>query len=349
MVYASSSAKRFSDSASETLPLLAYLILACVLMLVDHRMGIGVQTRAQLSTVIEPVWWLASLPSRMWTGVDDELATRQALQESNEKLQHELQIVNARMQRISAINDENQRLRELLNASRNGNLQVQMVSILDVDLNPYRQRIVLNAGSNQGVKIGQAIMDAGGILGQVIEVSGNKATALLVTDADHAIPVQVARSGFRSIAFGTGEANALVISDIPQSADIRKGDILVTSGMGGRFPAGFPVAIIESLNPNETGLFMVGKAKPAARLDRGLEVLLINEIIPSPPPLPPPTPATTQPLLETSTTAEIKPTDPKDKKTTDSAVPASDAKAEKKPVETAVPASDNSDDNNDTP
>jgi len=172
--------------------------------------------------------------------------------------------------------------RDLLNATRNGSLQVQMVSILDVDLNPYRQRIVLNGGSRQGVKIGQAILDAGGILGQVIEVSDNKSTALLVTDADHAIPVQVARSGFRSIAFGTGEPDSLLISDIPQSADIRKGDLLVTSGMGGGFPAGFPVAVTESLNPNDTGLFMVGRAKPAARLDRGLEVLLVNEIIPSP-------------------------------------------------------------------
>ena len=142
---------------------------------------------------------------------------------------------------------------------------------------------MLDAGTRQGVKIGQAILDAGGILGQVIEVSDNKATALLVTDADHAIPVQVARSGFRSIAFGTGEPDSLLISDIPQSADIRKGDLLVTSGMGGRFPAGFPVAVIESLNPNDTGLFIVGRAKPAARLDRGLEVLLVNEIIPSPP------------------------------------------------------------------
>ncbi len=294
MVYASSSTKRFGDSASEALPLLAYLILASILMLSDHRLNIGQQARTQLSVVIEPIWWLASLPSRMWSGVDSELATRQALQDNNERLERELQIVNARMQRMSAINDENQRLRDLLHATRNGSLQVQMVSILDVDLNPYRQRIVLNAGSRQGVKVGQAIMDAGGILGQIIEVSDTKATALLVTDADHAIPVQVARSGFRGIAFGTGEPESLLIDDIPQSADIRKGDLLVTSGMGGRFPAGFPVATIQSLSPNDTGLFVVGRAKPAARLDRGLEVLLVNEIIPSPP-IPKPKPVIATP------------------------------------------------------
>jgi rod shape-determining protein MreC len=282
VVYASSSFKRFSDSANETLPLLAYLILASALMLTDHRMGFGQEVRKQLSILIEPVWWLSSLPSRLWSDVDDELATRESLQDDNQRLLRELQIVNARMQRMNAINDENQRLRDLLNATRNGSLQVQMVSILDVDLNPYRQRIVLNSGARSGVKVGQAILDAGGILGQIIEVTDNKSIALLVTDADHAIPVQVARSGFRSIAFGTGEPDSLLIPDIPQSADIRKGDVLVTSGMGGRFPAGFPVAVIQNLNPNDTGLFMVGKAKPAARLDRGLEVLLVNEIIPSP-------------------------------------------------------------------
>lgn len=318
MVYAPSSAKRFSDSASETLPLLAFLILASVLMLTDHRMKIGVQARTQLSVLIEPVWWLAALPSRMWSGVDDELATRQALQDSNEKLVRDLHILNARMQRMSAINDENQRLRDLLNATRGSSMQVRMVSILDVDLNPYRQRIVLNAGSNQGVKIGQAILDAGGILGQVIEVSANKATALLVTDADHAIPVQVARSGFRSIAFGTGEPGTLMISDIPQSADIRKGDLLVTSGMGGRFPPGFPVATIQSLNPNETGLFMVGRAKPAARMDRGIEVLLVNEIIPSPAPLSPTTPA----LAATPPAGKTLPATAPEKPAADSATPA---------------------------
>lgn len=253
-------------------------------------MNIGVQARSGLSVLIEPVWWLASLPSRMWTGVDDELATRQALQDSNEQLLRQLQILNARMQRMQAVNEENQRLRGLLNANRNGSLQVQMIKILNVDLNPYQQRIVLDAGTRQGVLVGQAIMDAGGILGQVIEASDNKATALLVTDVDHATPVQVVRSGFRGIAFGTGEPDSLQLRDIPRSADIRVGDLLVTSGMGGRFPAGFPVAKIESLKPNETGLFMLARAKPSARLDRGLEVLLVNEIIPAPPLAPPPSP-----------------------------------------------------------
>ena len=258
------------DSASETLPLLAYLILACALMLTDHRLDIGVKVRAQLSVFIEPVWWLASLPSRMWSGVDDELATRQALQESNEKLVRELQIVNARMQRMRAINDENQRLRDLLNASRSGSMQVQMVSILDVDLNPYRQRIVLNAGANQGVKVGQAIMDAGGILGQVIEVSNNKATALLVTDADHAIPVQVARSGF---AIASVRANRIGGSlDIPQSPNSQRRLLLHLNGLAFSLPAS--CCHDRKLIPRNR-LFMVGEPT-AARLTEAGSVSVNN-------------------------------------------------------------------------
>jgi rod shape-determining protein MreC len=281
--YAPSNAKRFSDSAAASLPLLAYLVLACVLMMMDYRNEIGVHVRASLSRVIEPVWWVASLPKRMVSDVDSELALRQQLQAQNKKLLHDIRIANAKIQRLAALNEENQRLRDLLDADPNGSLNVHMVRILDVDLNPYSQRIVLDAGANQGVKIGQAVLDAGGIAGQVIEVSENKSIVLLITDSEHAIPVQVVRSGLRSIALGMGNTNELLMPDIPQSADIRVGDVLVTSGMGGKFPAGFPVGVISSLKPDETRLFVVGRAKPAARLDQGLEVLLLDEVIPAPP------------------------------------------------------------------
>jgi rod shape-determining protein MreC len=281
--YAPSNAKRFSDSAAASLPLLAYLVLACVLMMMDYRNQIGVHVRSSLSRVIEPVWWVASLPKRMVSDVDSELALREQLQAQNKKLLRDIRIASAKIQRLAALNEENQRLRDLLDADPNGSLNVHMVRILDVDLNPYHQRIVLDAGATQGVKIGQAVLDAGGIAGQVIEVSENKSIVLLITDSEHAIPVQVVRSGLRSIALGLGNSNELLMPDIPQSADIRVGDVLVTSGMGGKFPAGFPVGVISSLKPDETRLFVMGRAKPAARLDQGLEVLLLDEVIPAPP------------------------------------------------------------------
>jgi rod shape-determining protein MreC len=303
--YAPSNAKRFSDSAAASLPLLAYLVLASVLMMMDYRNQIGVHVRASLSRVIEPVWWVASLPKRMVSDVDSELALRQQLQAQNKKLLRDIRIANAKIQRLAALNEENQRLRDLLDADPNGSLNVHMVRILDVDLNPYHQRIVLDAGTTQGVKIGQAVLDAGGIAGQVIEVSENKSIVLLITDSEHAIPVQVVRSGLRSIAVGLGNTNELLMPDIPQSADIRVGDVLVTSGMGGKFPAGFPVGVISSLKPDETRLFVVGRAKPAARLDQGLEVLLLDEVIPAPPiPANIPAPPTNSAAVPNENTAE---------------------------------------------
>jgi rod shape-determining protein MreC len=300
VVYGPSNTKRFSDSAGVSLPLLAYLVLAGVLMMLDYRNHIGVQVRSHLSVVIEPIWWIASLPKRMVSGVDSELALREKLQADNKKLQNTIRIANARILRLNAMSEENQRLRDLLDADPHGSLNVHMVRILDVDLNPYHQRIVLDAGKAQGVKVGQAVLDAGGIAGQVIEVSENKSIVLLVTDSEHAIPVQVVRSGLRSIALGTGNHSELLMPDIPQSADIRVGDVLVSSGMGGRFPAGFPVGVITQLKPDETRLFVIGRAKPAARLDQGLEVLLLDEVITATP-LPPA--AETDTPANTATTA----------------------------------------------
>jgi rod shape-determining protein MreC len=265
-----------SESAGGTLPLLAYLSLAVVLMVADQRGGFATQARQRLSALAEPVWWLAASPARLADGASEMLRSRSQLQEENERLGRELQVNASRLHRLAAVAEENQRLRELLGGTRGYRLTAQLVGIVDVDLDPARQRIVLDAGSNDGVRVGQAMIDAGGVLGQVIEVGPRRATALLLTDPDHAVPVQVARSGLRTIAFGTGRSHVLRLPNIPQSADIRVGDRLVTSGIGGRFPAGFPVGTVEELHPDDTRLFVVALARPAARLDRGLEVLLVS-------------------------------------------------------------------------
>ena len=131
------------------------------------------------------------------------------------------------------------------------------------------------------MEVGQALIDSGGVMGQVVEVQPNRSIALLVTDPDHAVPVQVARSGLRTIAYGTGRTDVLMLPNIPQSADVKVGDVLITSGIGGRFPAGFPVATITKLNPDQLRLFVVGEAIPAAHIDRGNEVLLIGNLPPA--------------------------------------------------------------------
>ena len=278
MPYAGKNTSRMSDSALSTLPLLLYLAIGMSLMVADHRDGYGRIARQKMSLVTEPFWWLAAAPMRMFRALRENLVFRSDLQDDNLRKRHDLEVAIARIHRLNAVADENLRLRQLLGGTRGYSLNVRMVGIIDIDLDPFRQRLLLDAGSDSGVEVGQALIDSGGVLGQVIEVGKNRATALLITDPDHAVPVQVARSGLRTIAFGTGHSDRLVLPNIPQSADIREGDMLITSGIGGRFPAGFPVGVVTGLHADKLRLFVIADAQPAAHLERGNEVLLINNL-----------------------------------------------------------------------
>lgn len=269
-----------SDNALSTLPLLLYLAMAIGLMIADHRHGFGAIVRGKVSLATQPIWWLASSPTRLFRAGTETLATRSQLQADNENKRKELQLAIARIHRLNAVADENMRLRRLLGGTRGYALDVRMAGIVDIDLDPFRQRLVLDAGSDAGVQVGQALIDSGGVMGQVMEVQPHRSIALLITDPDHAVPVQIARSGLRTIAYGTGRSDRLLLPNIPQSADVKVGDVLITSGIGGRFPAGFPVATITKLNPDQLRLFVVGEAMPAAHLDRGNEVLLIGNLPP---------------------------------------------------------------------
>lgn len=279
---------RLAD-ASGTLKLLAYLALAVLLMAVDHRGSWLDRVRLQASVLAEPVWWLAALPSRLIVGAQHTLATRNSLQRDNARLSRDLQITAARLHRLQAVARENQRLRDLLGGTRGYRLNVQFAGLLDIDLDPSRQRVLLDLGSDAGARVGQALIDAGGLVGQVIEVTPRRATALLVTDPDHAVPVQVVRSGLRLIAYGTGSPDRLQVPNVPQSGDIRVGDELVTSGIGGRFPAGFPVGTVSALQPDDSRAFVIASVRPAARLARGAEVLLVSNA-PAPAEAGPPAP-----------------------------------------------------------
>jgi rod shape-determining protein MreC len=180
------------------------------------------------------------------------------------------------MARLATVNADNARLRGLLGASEQGSLDVLLAPVLDIDLDPTRQRLVLRAGSGDGVRIGQMVIDAGGVVGQIIEVAQLQSTVLLLTDPDHALPVAVARNGVRLVAYGTGRSDRLALASIPLSSDVKVGDVVVTSGLGERFPAGFPVGTISALRPDESRAFLVGDVKPAAQLDRGRDVLLLR-------------------------------------------------------------------------
>ncbi|AXQ10756.1 rod shape-determining protein MreC [Xanthomonas oryzae] len=259
---------------TSTLRLLVYLVLAVVLIALDSGGSWLRQVRMQANLLIQPIWAVAGLPGRIGSQVRDNAATHAQLVEETRDLRNQLLVANARLTRLQTAALDNAQLRELLNVAERRGLDVQLAPILNIDLDPTRQRLLLDAGSRDGVLLGQAVIDAGGLMGQVIEVTPLHSTVLLLTDPDHAVPVSVARNGVRLIVYGRGDR--LELRDIPLSAGVQVGDEIVTSGLDGRFPAGFPVGKVCELHPDDTHAFLIGELIPAAKLDRGRDVLLLR-------------------------------------------------------------------------
>ncbi|HZP67490.1 MAG TPA: rod shape-determining protein MreC [Rudaea sp.] len=279
----------FAPGASSTLRLIGYLALGIVLMVADHRAGYLERVRWSLSLAIEPLYRLAAAPARFANEARLALADREQLTERNAELSRELMLAQARLTRLTSVYEQNQRLKELLDVQRSIGVGVQLARIIDVDTDPFRHRVLLNVGSNQGVKVGQAVIDATGIMGQVVDVLPNTATVMLITDPAHALPVMIERTGVRTIARGGGALDTLELPHVPVSADIKVGDRLITSGLGGHFPAGFPVGEVRSIKIDITGMFAAAAATPSAALDRSGEVLLLHELTdPVGPPAPVP-------------------------------------------------------------
>lgn len=274
--FANPAAQRPGDVAG-TLRLLAFLALSVVLIVLDHRGGWLERLRATANVAVQPLWQLAGLPSRLGQTVREDAVTRSLLAEDNRRLRNDLLVMAARQARLQVEADENARLRGLLGAATRHGLDVQLAPVLNVDMDPARQRLLLDAGSSDGVHVGQSVIDAGGLVGQIIAVTPGTATVLLLTDLDHAVPVSISRSGVRLVAYGIGRSDRLEVRNIPVSSDVEIGDVVVTSGLGGRFPPGFPVGTLVDLRPDDSHAFLVGDLRPSAQLDRGRDVLLLRE------------------------------------------------------------------------
>ena len=277
----------FAEGAVSTARLIAYLTLAMIVMVVDHRGNYLERRRVVAGTLVEPVYRMAALPSDVARAGRLAVATQTQLVDENRDLREALLLAQVRLNRMSALTAQNDRLKKLLDVQNELGLGVQLARLIDIDLDPYRHRVVLDAGSAQMIKVGQPVHDAFGIMGQIVEVLPNTSVALLITDPTHAIPVMVRRTGLRTIAYGTGAIDRLQLPNIPISADIKVGDQLVTSGLGGRFPMGFEVGQIVEIRNDESGMFAAATAKPAAALDRSGEVLLLQDL---PQPMGPPAP-----------------------------------------------------------
>ncbi len=253
-----------------------FLVLLSVgLMTLDHRTHRLDAVRAWLGTLVYPVYYVVGLPDLVVDWAGETFAGRRRLQEENARLRTENLILHAQLEKFEALEAENVRLRTLLNAPVERTEKVLIANLLAVDLDPYRHQVLINRGTRKQVYRGQPVIDAHGVVGQVIAVTPETATVMLITDPAHALPVQVNRNGLRSIALGTGNMERLSLPHIPKSADIRVGDLLVTSGLGGRFPRGYPVARVEAVEIDPGKAFAQVYARPLAELDRSREVLLI--------------------------------------------------------------------------
>lgn len=245
------------------------------MMALDHRQNHLEGIRSGLSLLIYPLQYVVNLPVAASHWVGDSFSSRTTLLAENNRLKLQQTLFKARLQKLQSLKAENQRLRELLQSSKKISERVLIGELLAVSLEPFTRQIVINKGSRNEVYLGQPLMDAEGAMGQVVHLGPFSSTAMLITDANHAIPVQVNRNGLRAIALGTGAPDKLDIPYLPISADIVEGDLLTTSGLGGRFPAGYPVAVITGIVKDPTLPYAIISAMPTARLEQAREVLLI--------------------------------------------------------------------------
>lgn len=263
-------------------------LLALGAILTDSRSQTLAPVRDGLIWLMRPVLWVAGLPSAV-AGTAEHLQTRESLVEENAVLRENQLLLQSRLQKLEALEMENSRLRELLASSSQLEERVLIAEVLAASQDPYRQQIVLNRGARDGVYKGQALVDAQGVLGQVVSVNPASSVALLLTDPNHGIPVEINRTGLQTIALGRGDGQSLVLPYLPGTADVQVGDLLVSSALGGRFPAGYPVGQITELKHEAGEHFMEALARPAAQLNRGRQALLVwseSFEVPEPPPLP---------------------------------------------------------------
>jgi rod shape-determining protein MreC len=270
---------RSTDASGRTTGLLfrcvLYCLLALALIIVDKRYDHLGKIRRLLSVVAYPVQIAVASPFEGWHWFRDSVSTRDALRADKTKLEAELRVAQFRLQRYEALEAETQRLRALRDNTAGVTDRFVIGDVMSVDLDAFRERVLVDKGAGDGIYVGQAVLDSGGVFGQVARVGQLTSEVILVSDAAHAIPVQINRNGLRTVAVGTGDTNRLKLPYLPTSADVVAGDLLVTSGLGGGFPAGYPVGTIAEVKRDPAQSLADVDVKPAAALDRSKELLFV--------------------------------------------------------------------------
>jgi rod shape-determining protein MreC len=244
-------------------------------MVLDHQQGTLANLRNGISVAVYPVRFLVNLPFSVARWADDSLASRDQLINTNATLQGQLLQQNARLQKLAALEAENRSLRAMMQSSSEIADEVKVTEIISVALDPFQHRVVIDKGTLEGAYQGQALIDEQGVMGQITRAEPFSSEAILISDPSHAIPVEINRNGLRSIVVGSGEVERLTLPFLPNNADVETGDLLVTSGLGGKFPAGYPVGIVETVEVKPGEPFALVMARPTAALNRSRRMLMI--------------------------------------------------------------------------
>lgn len=265
----------FSKSTPLGLRLFLSLILSVALIICDVNYRPFTVIRYYLDSAISPLYYVSNFPLSAFNELNDLSAKHQALLDENVLLKEQLQMQQSDLVRLDSLKKENDELRTLLGSPLRNDEYKKVAQVLLVDTNPYSYQITLDKGTREGVFIGQPVVDEKGVVGQIFKTAYNTSRAILICDSQHAIPVQVLRNGITMVAVGNGCNNDLLLDFLPNNVDIQVGDVLVTSGLGGRFPKGYPVATVSSVKVDMHDSTPVISATPTADLKRLRYLLLL--------------------------------------------------------------------------
>lgn len=255
--------------------MLLLVVLAAVLLLIDHYTTLFAPVREWLDTAARPLHWLGNVPAELVDWSRANVAGPGGLRTENRQLHAEALVLKGQLQQLAELGAENARLRTLLNAPQLPKLRLLMAELIGVSPDSRRHQITINRGERDGVFVGQAVLDGAGLMGQVIDVAAQRAEVLLISDERHAVPVRVASSDMRAIAEGTGDYHRLRLRHVQPTLEVAVDDLLVTSGLGGHFPAGYPVGRVASVEHVAGQPFVEVTVTPAAALDRSRHLLLV--------------------------------------------------------------------------
>jgi len=265
----------FQTRASLFVRTIILVIVSIALMVADHRWNHLETLRSGLSNLIYPLRYTINIPGEFIVWVDKSITSHSNLLDENQQLKEQQLLAQVRMQKMDTLELENQRLRKLLGTPRKASERVLIAEIFSVDQDPYKHLITINKDEDDGAYIGQAIIDANGIMGQIIHVEANASTVMLISDSNHAVPIQINRTGLRGTVFGTGDSSKLELRFIPHNAEIKFGDVVTSSGLGGRFPPNYPVGTISNIERPAGETFAKIEITPAAKLEQSREVLML--------------------------------------------------------------------------